>query len=105
MNSKVKLVVYVPLTHSEQVRVAIGKAGGGKIGNYNFCSFSTRGQGRFRGNENSNPSVGEKGKLEIVEEERIEVTVDRSVLENVIKEMKAVHPYEEIAYDIYPLEN
>jgi hypothetical protein len=104
MNSKVKLVVYIPLTHTNQVRDALGKAGAGKIGNYDFCSFSTPGTGRFRGNENSNPTIGEKGKLESVEEERVEVTVDKSILKDVIKEMKAVHPYEEVAYDVYLLE-
>lgn len=106
MDSKnVKLVVYVPLTHADIVRKALGEAGAGKLGNYDFCSFSTRGTGRYRGNENSHPVIGKAGDYEAVEEERIEVTVSRKILNNVIAKMKEAHPYEEVAYDIYPVEN
>ena len=101
----VKLVVFVPLTHTDIVRQALGEAGAGKIGNYDFCSFSSRGVGRFRGNENSNPAIGEAGKYESVEEERIEVLVPRIILSEVIESMKKVHPYEEVAFDVYSLEN
>lgn len=87
------------------VREALGNAGAGKIGNYDFCSFSTRGVGRFRGNENSNPSIGEAMNYESVEEEKIEVVVPRAILKNVIESIKKVHPYEEMAFDIYPLED
>jgi len=103
--NNVKLVIFVPLTHSDIVRKALGEAGAGKIGNYDFCSFSSRGTGRFRGNEKSNPTVGEANKYESVEEEKIEVIVLREILKKVIKKVKAVHPYEEVAFDIYPLEN
>lgn len=104
MNPKnVKLVVFVPIDHTEVVREALGNAGTGKIGNYDFCSFSSRGVGRFRGNENSNPNIGTIGKYESVEEERIEVVLPFEILDQVIIAMKAVHPYEEVAYDIYPL--
>lgn len=106
MSSKnVKLVVFVPLSHTDVVRRALGEAGAGKIGNYNFCSFSSRGIGRYKGNENSNPTIGEKGVLESVEEERIEVLVPREILKEVVEKMKSVHPYEEVAFDIYPLED
>lgn len=106
MNTKnVKLVVFVPLTHSDIVRQALGEAGAGKIWNYDFCSFSSIGTGRFRGNERSNPAVGEANKYEAVEEERIEVVVPREILEEVIEKVKSVHPYEEVAFDIYSLEN
>ena len=101
----VKLVVFVPLSHADIVRQALGEVGAGKIGNYDFCSFSSRGAGRFRGNEKSNPAVGETNKYEIVEEERIEVVVPREILEKVIEKVKLVHPYEEVAFDIYALEN
>lgn len=101
----VKLVVFVPLSHTDIVRQALGEAGAGKIGNYDFCSFSSRGTGRFRGNEKSNPTVGEANNYEVVEEERIEVVVPREILKKVIKQVKLVHPYEEVAFDIYPLEN
>ncbi len=100
----VKFVIFVPLSHADIVRKALGEAGAGKIGNYNFCSFSTRGMGRFRGNEKSNPTVGEANKYEAVEEEKIEAVVPREILKEVIEKVKAVHPYEEVAFDIYPLE-
>lgn len=105
MNTKnIKLVVFVPLSHADIVRKALGEVRAGKIGNYDFCSFSSRGTGRFRGNENANPSIGETGKYEAVEEERIEVIVPREILKEVIEKVKSVHPYEEVAFDIYPLE-
>jgi len=102
---KVKLVVFVPLSHADIVRQALGEAGAGQIGNYDFCSFSSRGTGRFRGNEKSNPSIGKAGEHEEVEEERIEVVVPQKILEEVIEKMKAVHPYEEVAFDVYSLED
>jgi hypothetical protein len=101
----VKFVVFVPLSHADIVRKTLGESGAGKIGNYDFCSFSTRGVGRFRGNEKSNPTVGEANKHESVEEEKIEAIVPREILKEVITRVKAVHPYEEVAFDIYPLEN
>lgn len=101
----VKLVVFVPISHTDIVRQALGEAGAGKIGNYDFCSFSSLGVGRFLGNDKSNPSIGELGKYESVEEERIEVIVPRLIIAEVIEKMKAVHPYEEVAFDIYSLED
>ncbi|MEK7120774.1 MAG: Nif3-like dinuclear metal center hexameric protein, partial [Patescibacteria group bacterium] len=92
-------------THADAVRQALGEAGGGKIGNYDLCSFSSRGTGRFRGNENANPSIGEAGKYEAVEEERIEAIVPREILKEAIEKVKGVHPYEEVAFDIYSLED
>lgn len=103
--ANVKLVIFTPISHADIVRKTLGEAGTGKIGNYDFCSFSSRGIGRFRGNEKSNPTIGEAGKYEEVEEERIEVIVPREILEKVIKAAKKVHPYEEVAFDIYPIEN
>jgi hypothetical protein len=103
--TRVKLVVYVPLSHADIVRQALGAAGAGKIGNYAFCSFSSRGIGRYRGNEKSRPAIGKAGNYEAVEEERIEVAVPRVILNDVIAKMKSVHPYEEVGFDIYPLEN
>ena len=103
-NKNVKFVVFVPLSHADIVRKALGEAGAGKIGNYDFCSFSSRGTGRFRGNEKTNPAIGEAGKYEAIEEERIETLVPQEILKNVIEKVKSVHPYEEVAFDIYPLE-
>ena len=101
--STVKLVVTVPLSHADVVREAMGKAGAGRIGKYEFCSFSVKGTGRFRPLDGANPAIGSIGDLEAVEEERIEVTCDQSILDDVIAAIKGVHPYEEIAIDIYEL--
>lgn len=105
MSENVKLVVFVPLSHADVVRRALGEAGAGKIGNYDFCSFSSRGVGRYRGNENSNPTIGEPGEFTEVEEERIEVLVPRTILDSVIEKVKSIHPYEEVAFDVYAVEN
>ena len=99
----VKIVVFVPLTHADKVREAIGKAGGGELGNYSYCSFSSRGVGRFKPNEKAKPHIGKANELEKVDEERIEVTCPRSRAKEVIKAIKNVHPYEEVALDVYPL--
>ncbi len=101
----VKFVVFVPTSHADAVRQALGEAGAGKIGNYDFCSFSSRGMGRFRGNEKSNSAIGKAGKYEAVEEERIEAIVPREILKKVVEKVKSIHPYEEVAFDIYPLES
>lgn len=106
MESKnVKLVVFVPLSHADAVRQALGEAGAGKIGDYDFCSFSSRGVGRFRGSKKANPAIGELEKYEAVEEERIEVTVPREILKDVIEKVKITHPYEEVPFYISPLED
>lgn len=104
MNERVKIVVTVPETHATLVREAIGKAGGGALGAYSFCSFSTKGIGRFKPEQEARPAIGEVGKFEEVQEERVEVTCDRARLNDVIAAIKTAHPYEEIALDIYPLE-
>ena len=104
MALKYKLVVYVPIESADAVREAIGNAGAGKIGKYSNCSFSSRGIGRFKPEDGANPHIGTVGKPEAVEEERIEVTVHHEVVGNVIAAMKRVHPYDEVAYDLYPLE-
>jgi hypothetical protein len=104
LSKNVKLVVFVPLTHCDTIRKTLGEAGAGKIGNYDFCSFSTPGTGRFIGNSRTNPAVGQSQVYESVEEEKIEVVVPREILRDVVSKMLEVHPYEEVAYDIYPLE-
>lgn len=103
-SNHVKIVVFVPESHADAIREAMGKAGTGKIGNYTYCSFSSKGIGRFKPEEGAHPTIGEVGKLESVQEERIEVVCSRNLLEDIIAAMKKVHPYEEIAFDIYPLE-
>lgn len=106
MNSThVKIVVFVPETHTDIIREAMGKAGAGKIGNYSHCSFSSKGTGRFKPEDGANPHIGEVGKFEEVVEERIETICSREKLQEVITAIKEVHPYDEIALDVYPLEN
>lgn len=99
----VKIVVFVPITHTDKVREEIGKAGGGIIGNYDNCSFSSVGIGRFRPNEKANPHIGKANILEKVEEEKIEFICPRDKAKKMIKAIRKVHPYEEVAMDIYPL--
>lgn len=101
----VKIAVYVPVEQADEVRKALADAGAGHIGNYDYCSFSTRGTGRFRGLEGSNPTVGEVGELEAVEEERIETICPAEKLDSVLATVRATHPYEEPAIDVYPLLN
>lgn len=105
MSKKYKLVVFVPVDYAEKVREAIHAAGGGRKGNYSHCSFSSRGFGRFKPETGAHPSVGEIGKIEKVEEEKIEIMCEREIIKKVIAAMKKAHPYEEVAYDVYPLED
>lgn len=100
-----KIVVYVPIENAAAVREVIGQAGGGKLGKYSFCSFSVKGTGRFKPEEGAHPHIGKIDHLEEVEEERIEVTVNAEVLDDVVAAIKRIHPYEEVALDIYPLES
>ncbi len=100
---KVKIAVFVPLTHTEVVREVIGKAGGGIIGNYEYCSFSSKGVGRFKPNDKAKPYIGKANKLEEVEEEKIEFVCPKDKAKSIISAIKKVHPYEEVALDIYPL--
>jgi dinuclear metal center YbgI/SA1388 family protein len=104
-NNQVKLSVFVPLAHLDKVSDAIYQAGGGIIGEYSNCSFRTSGKGTFSGSVQSNPSIGKKGVVETVEEVKLEVLVDQWKLSHVISSIKIAHPYEEIAYDVYPLLN
>ena len=104
MSDYVKLIVYVPVTHSEAVRQAIGDGAGEVLGNYSHCSFTVRGTGRFKPNNKANPFIGQAGVLEEVEEDRIEMTIPKERLERVVSAMRSVHPYEEVAFDIYALE-
>lgn len=99
-----KLVVYVPKDHSDNLKAVLGQSGAGHIGMYSHCSFTTSGKGSFLPLEGSNPYVGEAGKTEIVEEERIETIIPASQQRKIVSAMLKAHPYEEVAYDIYPVE-
>jgi dinuclear metal center YbgI/SA1388 family protein len=105
LSNQVKLAVFVPLSDINKVADAVHQSGGGIIGEYSHCSFRTSGTGTFKGSQESNPSIGSKGKIEYVEEVKLEVLVDEWNLNGVIKAMQKAHPYEEVAYDIYTLKN
>lgn len=99
-----KIVVYVPEAAGEVVRGAMGKAGAGRIGNYEYCSFTVKGICRFRPLTGANPAIGAVGQLETVEEDRIETVCAEDKLKAVLAAIRAVHPYEEPAIDVYPIE-
>jgi len=103
--SLLKVVVFVPLQSQARVRQAMAAAGAGEIGKYRECSFRAPGTGTFRPLPGAHPRSGKVGRLEEVREERLEVLVERPRLAGVLEAMKAAHPYEEAAYDVYPLEN
>lgn len=104
-NSLLKLAVYVPVSHAASVRNALFAAGCGTIGNYDCCSYNLRGEGTFRAGADCSPFCGEIGTLHTEEEVRIETILPAYIKNKVLKAMLAVHPYEEPAYDIYPLCN
>jgi dinuclear metal center YbgI/SA1388 family protein len=104
-NHLFKIITFVPVNEADKVRDALFKAGAGHIGNYDNCSYNTEGLGSFRGGENTNPFVGEKGEIHFENEIRIETIVPKTLLNKTIKALIEVHPYEEAAYDIFPLEN
>lgn len=95
-----KLTTFVPLDSAETVRVALSASGAGAVGDYDSCSFSTRGEGRFRPLGGANPTIGTIGTSETVAEERIEVVLPRSRRTAVLKALIAAHPYEEPAWDL-----
>jgi dinuclear metal center YbgI/SA1388 family protein len=104
-NNLVKLAVFVPESHVQIVRDEIFKAGAGHIGNYDCCSFNTPGKGTFRGNDNAQPFAGEINQLHTENEIRVETILPSFLQSKVVDAIKKVHPYEEVAYDIYALEN
>ena len=104
-NRLLKLVTFVPVEQAEKVRTAIFDAGAGVIGNYDSCSYNLTGTGTFRAGEDTNPFVGEKDEFHSEQEVRIETILPDFKKNNVIAALLKAHPYEEVAYDLYPLEN
>jgi dinuclear metal center YbgI/SA1388 family protein len=100
-----KLVTYIPENHFDNVRDALFEAGAGVIGNYDQCGFSIPGTGSFRGGEGTRPFTGEIGKTHFEKEIRFETVMFSHLKERVIKALLSSHPYEEVAYDLYQLEN
>ncbi|MCK4777515.1 MAG: Nif3-like dinuclear metal center hexameric protein, partial [Actinomycetia bacterium] len=104
LNNIYKLVTFVPPDHLERVRDELQKHGAGKIGNYRGCSFQVTGTGTFIPEEDAEPYSGEIGRINKVEEIRLEINVPKDKLDKIIKKLMDVHPYEEVAYDIYRTE-
>ena len=104
-NRLLKLVTFIPESHLEEVRSALFEAGAGVIGNYDKCGFTVAGNGSFRAGVNTNPYAGEIGKTHSEKEIRLETILFSHAKPDVIKALLDVHPYEEAAYDLYPLDN
>jgi len=102
---KVKIIVTVPSENIDLIRNTLGDAGAGIIGEYSYCSTSTKCVGTFKGSDNTKPYIGIKNELETVYEEKIEVVCDINIVKTVLKKLREVHPYEEPAIDIIPLIN
>lgn len=101
--NRVKIIVTIPIESVNEVRNAICEAGAGIIGNYTYCSMSTKCIGTFKPNDKANPYIGENNKMEFVEEEKLEIVCDVNNVKNVILKLREIHPYEEPAIDIIPL--
>ena len=100
-----KLVTYTVPENADKVRKALGEAGAGTIGNYDNCSFNSEGFSTYQGNENSNPTVGNKGELTKTDEIKIEVVFEKQLQSKILKALFTNHVYEEVAYEIYDLQN
>jgi len=98
-----KLVVFVPREALDTVRDALFAAGAGRIGDYERCSWYTAGTGTFRGGENTSPSIGERGREQRVAELRLETVFPEERHDDVVAALRSAHPYEEPAFDVYPL--
>jgi hypothetical protein len=98
-----KLVVFAPTAAADVVRRAVTEAGAGALGDYDSCTYSMPGEGRFRPLEGADPTIGSVGSLEVVEEVRIETVLPRALRGRVVRAMLQAHPYEEPAFDLVPL--
>ena len=98
-----KLIVFVPPEALDAVRDAVFEAGAGRIGDYERCSWYTEGTGTFLGGEGTNPALGERGREERVSELRLETVFPAERQAEVVAALRAAHPYEEPAFDVYPL--
>lgn len=98
-----KLVWFVPVEALDRTRDAVFAAGAGRIGDYERCSWYARGVGTFRGDEATDPAIGEAGREEHVDELRVETVVPAERARDVVDALIAAHPYEEVAFDVYPL--
>lgn len=101
--TRIKIVTFVPIDHADAVRDAMGSAGAGVIGKYRYCSFSVTGTGRYIPSKDASPYIGQANQLEATPEERIEVVCEHHDAKEIIRALRASHPYEEVALDIYEL--
>ena len=97
------IIVYAPLDHAEKIRKGLAEAGAGSIGEYDSCSFTTKGVGRFRPSAEAEPHIGSSNSLEEVEEERIEFVCPKEILSSVLHKVIETHPYEEPAIHVLPM--
>jgi len=100
-----KIVTFVPTEYAEKLRIALFNAGAGQIGNYDSCSYNIEGKGTYKAGENTTPFIGKKGELHTEPEIRIETIFPLHLKNNILAALIANHPYEEVAYDIYSLDN
>lgn len=100
-----KIVVFVPKSHAKEIQAALSENGAGHIGNYSPCSFQTKGQGTFKPLDGTNPCIGSRNTVEYVDETKVETIVQEERLQETVNSIVKAHPYEEVAYDIYPLKN
>lgn len=100
---EVKVVTFVPADHVEKVRAVLASAGAGLIGEYELCSFAAPGRGTFLGRESTNPAIGQPGRIESVDEHRLEMVCSEKALPLALEMLRQFHPYEEPAIDVYAL--
>ena len=98
-----KLVWFVPEEALDATRSAVFAAGAGRIGDYERCSWYTSGTGTFLPREGAEPTIGEVGREERVPELRVETVVTAQLVGDVVRALLAAHPYEEVAYEVYPI--
>lgn len=102
-SKNVKIQTYCPKKDANKVRLAIGKAGAGIIGNYTYCSFLTSGNEYFLPMKGSNPAIGKQGKHEKVEGYKIEFICKKNKAKTIVDAIKKAHPYEEVVIEVFPL--
>lgn len=102
---RVKICVSIPIENVNAVRNAVCEAGAGTIGNYTYCTSSTKSTGTFKPNNNASPYIGSANTLEFVQEEKLEFVCDSNKVKEVLSKLRKIHPYEEPAIDIIPLLN
>lgn len=103
MSKFVKIIVFVPVPDADKIRKVLGDNGAGKLGDYSHTSYTTRGTGRFKPEKGADPAIGEVGKFEETQEERIEVIAPIEKYLELVEKVKKAHPYEEPAIEVYDL--